>query len=362
MRADPIPNLAAIARQAGVSRMTVSRALRNMRGVNPKTRALVLSAAEKVGYRPNPLVSAFMVFVRTTRVSEDCGVLAYITTSSVRGGWRSFEPYARFFHGATARADAHGYRMEEFWLRERGMTMHRLSDILYARGIRGLVIGPMESSHAHLNLDWSQFSSSAICFSLLKPELPRATNDQYNSMLLALRELRKRGYKRIGMVMTYGDNARVRYLWSAAFLFHHWRYHRAEAPHIYLPAVWNDDAALKWIRRNRLEAIVTTQTHYYGYLIGRGIDIPGELGILNLDWTKLHAPMSGIDQETEQVGSAAVDLAVNQLNNNESGIPRHPKTVLLAGSWVPGSTVRHGGEPSLDGKKWVSRAKALPVG
>jgi len=49
-------------------------------------------------------------------------------------------------------------------------------------------------------------------------------------------------------------------------------------------------------------------------------------------------PATGVDQQSEQVGGAAVDLVVNQINNNESGIPMAPKAVLLPGVWVGGST------------------------
>ena len=45
-------NLALIARQSGVSKMTVSRVLRNEEKVSPKTRRLVLQVAERMGFVP----------------------------------------------------------------------------------------------------------------------------------------------------------------------------------------------------------------------------------------------------------------------------------------------------------------------
>lgn len=335
------PNLAAIAVEAGVSRMTVSRALRNVRGVNPVTRERILAAVDKLGYRPNPLVSAFMSYVRTSRIHGDASVLAYLTNDATRGGWRSFEAYTRFFEGAAKRAESRGYRLEEFWLRERGMTGRRLSEVLYARGIRGVVIGPMTSSHAHLNLDWGKFSAAAIGYSLLRPTLSRATNDQYGSMLVALRELRRLGYTRIGLTMTQADDARVYYHWSAAFLSHHWRHFRDAEPLVHLPLKWQDKPAFAWIRKTRPEVIVTTQSHFLERLIAAGFDIPGQFGVVNLDWSKGHEPASGLNQLAEEVGGAAVDIAVNQINKNETGVPEHPKTVLLTGVWVPGETVKN---------------------
>ena len=341
MRPEPTPNLLAIATEAGVSRMTVSRALRNARGVDPATREKILEAVKKLGWRPNPMVSAFMSYVRTKRTESEAGVLAYLTNHPTRDGWRSLEGFLRFHEGAAARAASRGYRLEEFWLRERGMTGRRLSEVLYARGIRGIVVSPMVSSHGHLNMDWDKFSAAAIGYSLLKPLLSRATNDQYGTMLLALRELRRLGYERIALVMPHNDDSRVYYHWSAGFLSHHWRYHQNLKPILHTPMRWRDDAAISWFRKARSEVIVTTSSHFLNRMVKAGIDIPGDVGFVNLDWSKSLGHYSGVDQLEEEVGGAAVDIVVDQINKNESGVPHHPRTVLVAGKWVPGATVRN---------------------
>jgi hypothetical protein len=60
------------------------------------------------------------------------------------------------------------------------------------------------------------------------------------------------------------------------------------------------------------------------------------------------AGCSGIDQNNERVGAAAVDLVVEQLHANAFGVPENPKTVLIEGRWEPGSTAPG---PSKAGKK-----------
>jgi LacI family transcriptional regulator len=221
-------NLATIAREAGVSRMTVSRVLRNAGYVAADTRARVLAAAEKLRYRPNPMVSALMTQIHQGKLSRRDDVIAYLTDSVVRGTWRKNKTYCEFFEGATARAFQRGYRLEEFWLGEYGFSSARLSRVLYARGIRGVIVGPLRSPHAHLNLKWNNFSAAAIGYSLLRPPLDRVTNDQYDSTLGALRELRRLGYRRIGLALEGPTAARVHYRWLSAFLLHQWRYGPAD--------------------------------------------------------------------------------------------------------------------------------------
>jgi len=52
------PSLTVIARKCAVSRMTVSRVLRNEPNVSPATRGLVLRVAEKMGFRPSGCYNA----------------------------------------------------------------------------------------------------------------------------------------------------------------------------------------------------------------------------------------------------------------------------------------------------------------
>lgn len=59
-----------VARHAGVSRSTVSRAYSPERPVNPKTRAKILTAARELGYEPNALAQALI-----SRRSQIVGIL-----------------------------------------------------------------------------------------------------------------------------------------------------------------------------------------------------------------------------------------------------------------------------------------------
>lgn len=339
------PNLAAIAVEAGVSRMTVSRVLRNYPYVKAETRDRVHQAVERLQYRPNPMVSAFMTYVRSGENGRAAGTLAYLTNSSRAGEWKRHNVYLRFFEGAQAWAQRRGYTLEEHWLRAPRMSSRRMSEILHARGICGLIVGPMPSSHGHLNLDWKKFCAVTIGYSLLRPNLPRASNNQYNSMLLALRELRRLGYRRIGMAMPADNDERVRYLWSGAYLAYHHRYFGGLRLPPYLPAAWRRDTLLEWIREHRPEVIITTVSKVHGWLLEEGFRLPEDIGLVHLDLQSALLPCAGIDQRPERVAGAAVDMCIELINHNEFGLRDEPRVTLLDGAWRPGPTVR----PLVDG-------------
>src|SRR5882724_4094007 len=101
-RAHPskIVTMATIAREAGVSLMTVSRALRGHLSVRPKTGDRIRLLAEKLGYRPDPKVSRLMGYLRRGRLAGP-ETIAWITSSATREGWRDVPYMAQLFSGAS---------------------------------------------------------------------------------------------------------------------------------------------------------------------------------------------------------------------------------------------------------------------
>ena len=333
-------SLAAVAQAAGVSRMTVSRVLRNAGYAAPDTRQRVLETVERLGYRPHPMVSALMTQIHQGKLSQPDHVLAYLTNSPTRGGWQENPTYCQFFEGAVARGARRGYRVEEFWLGDHGFSAARLSRVLYARGVRGVIVGPITSSHGHLNLRWENFCTVAIGYSLLRPALDRVSNDQYDSTLTALRELRRQGYRRIGLVGGGPSAARVHYRWPSALLMHQWRYGQIDDSLLHFPDVWRRDGFLAWFRRTRVDALVTLEAEAYPWLVEAGYRVPEEVGVAHLDWSPHQKPLAGVDQRSAAVGAGAVDAVIERVNNNELGVPAFARTVALPGKWVAGGTVR----------------------
>lgn len=65
--ARPALNMEDVARAAGVHQTTVSRALRNDRRLPEQTRQRIRKLAERLGYRPHPLLTALGVNLRRGR-------------------------------------------------------------------------------------------------------------------------------------------------------------------------------------------------------------------------------------------------------------------------------------------------------
>lgn len=331
-----------IADRAGVSRMTVSRALRNSPNVLPETRRRVLDAAEELAYRPHPLVASLMATVRAgPRAKITSETIAFVTVDSSREKWRHGTALA-YYNGAARRAGELGFRIEEFWIMEPGLTPDRASRILHTRNIHGLLIAPAPLPMTAPSLDWENFAAVAFGYSIRSPRLHRVANHQIHSVRLAVRTLRERGYGRIGLAVERAADDRADNNWVSGFLF---SYYSASPRHRLKPFVPDrlDEKGFKvWFERHRPEAVLAGDLRIPGWLRELGLSIPGDVGFVNLDYYPEAGKMAGIDQNSPAIGAAAIELLAEQLYHNVRGIPDKPKALLVDSEWVEGPTVRPG--------------------
>lgn len=330
------PTLQDVADAADVSLSTASRALRSHPRISLATRERVQQAATTLGYRPDPLLAALSMRLRGKSSSLDLTTIAYVESS------KEAHPYRQaYFAGASARAVELGYRLEHFCLQEGGMTTRRLNQILYARGICGVCIGPLQRPRGHLKMNWEDFACATIGFSMLRPALHRAATNSYQGILLAMRELRRLGYWRIGVYLNDATCKRMDDLPLAGALAYAHRH-----PKNHHAVLHQEDSekharrtALNWFHKQRLDAVIGNLT-LKSWLEEEGIRFPEDAGFAASHWFEDHGENAGIDQCSSKVAAAAIDLVVHQIHSNERGIPDKPKTVMLLEEWKPGATVR----------------------
>lgn len=330
-----------VADAAGVSRNTVSLALRHHRSIPAHTRRRIHALARKLGYRPNPLVSAWMAQVRGAKRAKHTERIAFVTAFPTQDGWRKGPSIFRaYFEGATKRADQLGYRIEEFWLRDPTLRGRNASDILLARGIHSLLIAPLFPPRSHFAFDWSSFAVATLGYSLWEPDLHRAAPNHFQIVKLAYRELKRRSYRRIGLAIGAAANERVNELWMAGALT--WQQHVPAKDFIPSFAEWMMDrkSFLAWFRKYKPDAVLTSCAWLPECIQAEGLRVPEDVGVVQMDWNACLAGQAGVDQNAELVGAAAVDLIIGQLHRNERGIPEHPKLVMVNGTWMNGWTVR----------------------
>jgi len=331
-------NVRKLAALAGVSRTTVSLALRNSPRISLKTRERVQQIARKNGYRSDPSVARLMTELRTLRMKRSVEKLAYLTNWKTAWGWKEAYNERNYYEGACQRAVELGYEIEHVWASEPGMSQSRLSKILYTRGIRGVIISPLLRARGHLSLHWKHFAVSAVSLTVYKPDIHRATHSHQSGMTTALRSLKHRGYRRIGLANLKDMDERVNRGWLAAYLHNNYYIPASQQIPPLMVSSWTTPPFKEWVRRYSPDVVLSNTTYPYWLLKKLGYRVPKDIGFANLDISDEKPSCSGIDQRPQEVGAVVVDLVTRQLQNNELNLPLRAQTVMIDGIWKDGET------------------------
>jgi len=317
-----------IARAARVSLMTVSYALRDRAEVSAPERARIQQVARRLGYRPDPLLTHLMQHLRSHRKLKTTANLAVLTT--LDAGF-----VRRLLDGAAARAERLGYHLDQIALKPFLDNPRSLTRTLQARGVSGVLIAPVANpaSYSHL-LDWTQFASVAMTYSVVEPHMHRVVTHHFDNAIKALSLLQQQGFRRIGLAMTSDMDFRANHSYSAAY--YHMTGTAGASP---LPFLILDSPTPRnvrqWFGRHRPDVVVAANAHQVNEFIAPALSAPARArtAFVCLDHDAIHR-VSGIDQLFETIGSHAVDALVAQLHRNERGLPTKPTVTMVEGQWV----------------------------
>jgi LacI family transcriptional regulator len=335
-----------IAQKARVHFTTVSMALRNHPRIPEATKERIRKIADKMGYRPDAMLSALSDYRQSQRTRTHQATLAWINNHPVRERLLAVGLYEQYYRGAAERAEQLGFKLEEFWLREPGMTRARMATILRTRGIRGVLVAPLPGAGMEIDLlPWEQIAAVTFGFSLSSPQLNRVAPNQYHTMRTILSEVRKLGYRRIGFIMSRDFDQRCDGNWQAAF----WVDYHAQPVANRVEPFWHEseeideEAVAAWLREQRPEVLVPTGGHILATVRHLGYRIPEDIGLVNHNITPAETYLSGMDENGLRTGAVAMEMLVAMVNRQEFGIPAIPQQSMVEGIWMPGQTLRRMG-------------------
>jgi DNA-binding LacI/PurR family transcriptional regulator len=331
-----------IARAVGVSVSAVSLAIRNSPRISPPMRQKIQDQLRDMDYQPDPMLSALNHYRHARSDHPTSAELAWLNGWLVPQKLRSYGEFELYWQGAFDEARRCGFRLEEFCLARCGGPA-RLESILRARNIRGLLIPP----HGANNPDWGGFHWDNFCIvrfghSVLHPRAHLVTSDQLTGGMVAFENIWNQGYRRIAYVTTR-ETATRGTRFSAGFLQGQLKARaRTKLP----PLLLNDERIPKqdqelltaWLRKARPDAILTDLSDLPRLLTRCGCLVPHDLGLAVTSVLDGNAS-AGIDQNSREIGKAAIQMLISLINHNERGIPDIGRELLIEGRWSDGDTL-----------------------
>jgi len=326
-----------IARASGFSKSAVAAVLNNSPSFRPKTRAAILAAAGKLGYRRDPVVADLAARRWRSRKHATPPTLAYVYDHGLEVV-RSIEPTPVL----EQTADRYGYHLEVVNLKDFESDA-RASTALYYRGYRGLLVGRILRRDRPLELDWARFTAVSCDLGSVAPPLHTVVLDHFAAAEIATRTAIERGYRRPGYVHLRHNNREAidpcrlgGYLAARSCL----------PPADHLPAyvglfeTARDAAFEAWLLDSRPDVVIGFNNLVACWLCRAGVRLPQDMGFISLERSssdKINA--AGVAGSKAPVDAAAVELLVGQIHVNACGIPNPQHTLLVRPPWHEGLTL-----------------------
>jgi LacI family transcriptional regulator len=335
------PTTRSLARQLRLSVATVSEALRDSPRVKPATKERVRRLAQRLGYSVNPLLGAALSAVRRSRHLDYRGTLALVDEAE-DGNKELMLFHREIAAGATERAQSLGFNTELFWVGPvlPAVSVSRLSSMLFARGIGGVVLLPFNVSQDFSSFDFGRFAAVQMDHCLIQPRLHTVVPDHYVSMIHALERLTKLGYKRIGLCLERRKDERLLSKWSAGFLSFWRSFTRDSGIAPLIAPQLTQELFVPWFREHKPDLVMAHRQQVVEWMKSIGMRVPEDVGYFILNHTERLAPCAGLDLQPRRMGYAAVETVVGMMHRYEHGVPAFPQTITLEASWIEGPTLR----------------------
>lgn len=329
-----------VARKAGVTQAAVSLALSNHPSIAPETRRKIRKIADAMGYKPDPYLSGLSAYRKRVRPTNFQATLAWLSNYPEGFNWRQYPAFLGYYEGAASRAGELGYRLEEHCLLAKGMTCSRMERIFLARNIPGILVAPQPDPGMRLDFNFEHFSAVTFGFSLVYPQLHLVTLQQFRSMELAFRQLIALGYRRPGLALALESDQRADRNWSAAFWSEQRELPKKDRVPLLLESRLDRAQFSQWLSRYKPDVVVAIDTIVHKWILAEGLSVPEDIGCALLTVPEEKSEHSGIWENPQVIGARAVEFLVDLVHRGECGLPKVPVSLLVAGTWVEGHTVR----------------------
>jgi LacI family transcriptional regulator len=327
-----------VATKAGVHFTTAGMALRGDARLKPETAQRIIAVAEKLGYRPDPMLSALADY-RHREGATFHGIIGYLLPGPPPEVLRSNHGTRLSYEGATEHAREMGFKVEAFDITAPNLRSERMRQMLQARNVQGVILAPLPKPGPY-PLDLGQdFSMVAIGYSVHGAALHRVCPHQQRGMRLQLRELAALGYRRVGLIISENGNERTEQNFLGAYLGLQATQPRAQRVEPLIVGAFTPRAIERWIAQQKPDCLIA-EREAYEVLTALDYRFPADLGFSLITGNIGLPGVSCIREPWRVLGEAAVDVVLGLIRQRERGPARHPRYALVEGTWYAGNTLR----------------------
>jgi len=330
-----------IAKQAGVHYTTVSLALRGHPRIPAKTRDRICKLANKMGYQPDPILSALSAYRTRHLPKRSVHNLAFVVDAYSETRWKERGPWLAMFEGARSKAEAMSFSLDPFFVGEGGLNSQGLERILEARGVTGILFAGLRNAKPKLKLDWKQFSVVQIDDSVRIPRFHTVTHHLNHASRKAVETVLKKGYRRLGLILAKDNEKRLDYHLLSGYLTSRTLHPKmADIPPLIDSLEGIEKGLASWMKEHQVEVVMSDYNYWLmEALTEKGFKIPEQVQFVSLDRQAAFEDMAGTNLNHRQVAERAVEMLVGHIQAFIRGVPERPGITMMDPDWVEGSTL-----------------------
>lgn len=336
-------SLQVLADLAGVSKMTVSRALRGASGVSREVREKILDLAVTHGYRRNPTVDVLMTQLRSQRQMKFKANLSFLDFRSPKLS-ASLSADGEVLAGAKERAWEFGYVLDVFYKHDLELSPERLKKVFATRNIKGIAV--LDPDRQEQNIQRIQdllrlYPCVCVGHTPMIATFAYCMNDIYSSLRLAIDQLISRGYRRIALTADDSYDQRGGRSGSAAYLAACLARGLETLPILYTRNGSGISTTFKqWFQKAKPEVVITDTALTMDFLKELNLRVPEDVGIAHLNIIPSNHSWAGIVQQNRKLGHSIVDNLINQIQLLQRGPSEFSAGTMVIGKWQDGITLK----------------------
>lgn len=333
-----------IAAKVGVTKTTVSLALRGNPGVSQTMRETIRRVAKEMGYAADPILQRLAAYRRTGAAGQFQNVIAWVNHWDQSRQLRRYHEFEQYWRGARLAAKRLGYQLKEFiWPVD--LPAKQAEQMLVADGVLGLLVPPHKPDVNWGDFDWSKFSLLRFGMSVRQVDANLVTADHQRAMVMAMKKIHDYGYRRVGLIYNaehdraMGGNHYGGFMWAQMLLGNEAPIppldSEAKTPQLAAATRRNLDV---WMKQYRPDAILTAAPEAPALLQELGYRIPRDVAVASTSPYDILVD-AGIDQCPNIIGQVAAEMLIKQISLNERGEPGDPCRILVESRWKNGKSL-----------------------
>lgn len=331
----------AVADRAGVSVMTVSRALRNDPCVRKEQREKIERIANDLGYRPNAFLGRYLSITKQTRAETSGNVVALLhcrdrTRDETGDGLHGEEALGEHLPWEFLKNHAQTMRLkvEVFPVENSKASVAQVFRILRARGIRAVLVLPGHEPHAMESFCFDPFVAVSLGFGNIGEDLNRVGTDIMTGFRHLTACYLARGCRRIGLAITHKEDVKVNHGFSSGLL----RFHKEIPAGDRVPALWlKDDPGraadvarfTEWFRSTRPDLVIGDENRLRAWMDAAAIPEKQRPLLVSPDWAPGQT-VAGLNHRRDLACRFAVDMLTTGLISNQTGVPANAISMLVS--------------------------------